>query len=219
MSKKLAPRIVEIIFNTTYLAAGLALLVYYIIAGRFLSPAITLYTLLTLFLIVGDIFHLVPRIILGFRPNINLVKYLGFGKLLTSIGMSIFYVVLYFFHKEFYNYESKILDFTIAFILGLRITLLFMPANKWFKKADNVKWGIIRNIPLLFLGTILTILFAINMNDKSDIFSKVWLAIIISFACYIPVVLFTVKKPMVGMLMLPKTLSYLYIVILGISLI
>lgn len=37
-------------------------------------------------------------------------------------------------------------------------------------------------------------------------------AVIISFLCYFPVVLFAKKKPIVGMLMIPKTVAYMYMI-------
>lgn len=48
--------------------------------------------------------------------------------------------------------------------------------------------------------------------------SFLWLAIMISFACYLPVVLFSKTNPKVGMLMLPKSCAYAAIVLMGVSL-
>jgi len=42
-----------------------------------------------------------------------------------------------------------------------------------------------------------------------------WWLILLSFAFYIPVVLFADKYPAIGALMMPKTIAYLFIVILG----
>lgn len=38
------------------------------------------------------------------------------------------------------------------------------------------------------------------------------IAVIVSFACYLPVVFLAKKKPMIGMLMIPKTIAYMYII-------
>lgn len=46
-------------------------------------------------------------------------------------------------------------------------------------------------------------------------FSNLWLAVVISFGCYIPVVLFADAVPMVGMLMIPKTCAYVWVVLIG----
>ena len=41
------------------------------------------------------------------------------------------------------------------------------------------------------------------------------LAVILSFGFYIPVVLFASAIPLVGMLMIPKTLAYVWVVLMG----
>ena len=46
-------------------------------------------------------------------------------------------------------------------------------------------------------------------------FKNLWLTVVISFACYIPVVLFADTVPAVGALMIPKTCAYLWAVIIG----
>ena len=44
------------------------------------------------------------------------------------------------------------------------------------------------------------------------------LAIALSFGFYIPVVLFAEVFPVIGALMIPKTLAYVWVVVMGISL-
>ena len=41
-----------------------------------------------------------------------------------------------------------------------------------------------------------------------------WLAITLSFLFYIPVVLFAQTMPMIGMLMLPKTCMYVWMIVM-----
>ena len=43
-------------------------------------------------------------------------------------------------------------------------------------------------------------------------------AILISFGCYLPVTLFSKTKPKVGLLMIPKTCSYMWIIAMGLQL-
>ena len=50
-------------------------------------------------------------------------------------------------------------------------------------------------------------------NDKS--FRWMWLTIVLSFAFYIPVVLWADVIPMIGMLMIPKTCAYVWTVVIG----
>lgn len=42
-----------------------------------------------------------------------------------------------------------------------------------------------------------------------------WLAIVLSFGLYIPVVLWANIIPWIGVLMIPKTLAYVWVVIMG----
>ena len=44
-----------------------------------------------------------------------------------------------------------------------------------------------------------------------------WLAIVLSFAFYIPVVLWADVVPLVGMLMIPNTCAYVWVVWMGFS--
>ena len=50
-------------------------------------------------------------------------------------------------------------------------------------------------------------------NDKA--FRWMWLTIVLSFAFYIPVVLWADVVPMIGMLMIPKTCAYVWTVLIG----
>ena len=43
-------------------------------------------------------------------------------------------------------------------------------------------------------------------------------AILISFGCYLPVTLLSKKIPKVGLLMIPKTCAYVWIIVMGLQL-
>ena len=43
-------------------------------------------------------------------------------------------------------------------------------------------------------------------------------AIIISFGCYLPVTLLSKSKPKVGLLMIPKTCAYMWVIAMGLQL-
>ena len=71
-------------------------------------------------------------------------------------------------------------------------------------------WDILRNIPFTILGGLSVILyFKERNNDK--VFKYIYLLVTLSFLFYIPVVLWTNVLPMLGMLMLPKTVCYVII--------
>lgn len=97
-----------------------------------------------------------------------------------------------------------------------RIVLCFMPQNAWTSSNPPLSWGIYRNIPFTILGVLIVVLFYKSAKDTQDQpFCFLWLAVVISFACYIPVVLFADTIPPVGMLMIPKTCAYVWVVLIG----
>ena len=133
--------------------------------------------------------------------------------------MTIFYVVLYHIWRERYQIKGhKTTTTAIYGLAGLRIVLCMMPQNAWLSAAAPLSWGIYRNIPFALMGLIIIVLFyksksAKENNDRS--FRWMWLTIVLSFAFYIPVVLWADVIPMIGMLMIPKTCAYVWTVLIG----
>lgn len=113
-----------------------------------------------------------------------------------------------------YEIEHKNLWSSLLYTLSImRILLCFLPQNKWFDRYPPVKWGIIRNIPFLLQGLMVAFLFFVGMRDMAGL-SFMWLAILLSYLFYIPVVLWANKNPKIGMMMLPKTCTYIWILIM-----
>ena len=97
-----------------------------------------------------------------------------------------------------------------------RVALCLMPQNAWTGANPPLSWGIYRNIPFALLGALIVVLFFRSAREKQDRpFRFLWLTVVLSFACYIPVVLFADKVPAVGMLMIPKTCAYVWTVLIG----
>lgn len=88
-----------------------------------------------------------------------------------------------------------------------------MPQNNWGSANESYQWGIYRNIPFLIMG-ILLIIWSYKEKEKPGL-KNMWWLILLSFAFYIPVVLFADKYPAVGSMMMPKTVAYLFIVVYG----
>lgn len=81
-----------------------------------------------------------------------------------------------------------------------------------------MSWGIYRNIPFALLGILIIILFFREAKKANDLPMKwMWLAITLSFGFYIPVVLWAEIFPIVGTLMIPKTIAYVWIVYMGLQ--
>ena len=88
-----------------------------------------------------------------------------------------------------------------------------MPMNNWGQAEGNYMFGIYRNIPFAIWGALL-ICWSYKEKNKEGL-SNMWLLILLNFLFYIPVVLWSDSYPLVGALMMPKTVAYLMIVVLG----
>ena len=166
----------------------------------------------------GDAFHLVPRAIALCTTGLeNFTVQLGLGKWITSITMTIFYVILYHIWRERYQIKGhKAATAATYGLAGLRIVLCMMPQNDWLSAAAPLSWGIYRNIPFALLGLLIIVLFYRSAKEKNDkSFRWMWLTIVLSFGFYIPVVLWADVIPMIGMLMIPKTCAYVWTVLIG----
>ncbi|MEG1125884.1 MAG: hypothetical protein RSE10_04255 [Oscillospiraceae bacterium] len=179
-----------------------------------------MFGLMAVLLGSGDAFHLIPRAWSLWTDGLEAnAAALGVGKLITSITMTIFYVILYHIWRERYKITGKTgLTVSIYALAVLRVVLCLFPQNKWLVYDAPVSWGIYRNIPFAIMGIVIIVLFykeAKVHNDKA--FRFMWLAIVLSFALYVPVVLLANTLPAIGVLMVPKTLAYVWIVQMGFS--
>lgn len=176
------------------------------------NKQIKLFGIMTLTLVFGDSFHLVPRILAVINPTIDYTFSLGIGKMITSITMTIFYLILYYIFEMRYEKKSAPLRLSIIALAIVRIVLCLLPQNDWTGSAPVI-WGVYRNIPFAIMGLIVVILYFTKRSDK--FYKWMWLAVLLSFGFYIPVVLWANVSPMIGMLMLPKTCMYMWIVVMG----
>lgn len=179
-----------------------------------------LFGLACLILGIGDAFHLVPRAIGLFNktldnPSSTLVMWLGIGKLITSVTMTIFYVLVYLFIFKRMGIKRYIyLDIIVCVLFISRIVLIALPQNDWINNSSNMLWGIYRNIPFVLLGILVIVLCFIYFN-KIKCLRLLGYFIILSFLFYLPVVIFAGSYSWVGMLMLPKTICYMIVGVIG----
>lgn len=194
---------VETIFHLVYLSTVLSL--GFALYRNKQSPSYKGFGLMALLLGFGDAFHLLPRINALWSGGLEAhAVSLGVGKFITSITMTIFYLLFYYLMKP--KGTGKTLDYAMIFLAVIRIVLCLFPQNAWLQAEQPLLWGILRNIPFAITGIVMMwLLFQQGHKGLAT-------AVFLSFLFYLPVVLFADKYPLVGMLMIPKTLAYVYIV-------
>ena len=207
----------ETLFDIVYLVTAITLGILMIRNSRG-EKQYMLYGVMAEPLGCGDAFHLVPRAIALCTTGLeNYTAALGIGTLVTSVTMTVFYVLLYYVWRARYQVSGQNGTTAVVWALALaRIALCLMPQNAWTSAAPPLSWGIYRNIPFTIPGVRLVVLFYRSAKEHQDrLFRHLWLAVVVSFACYIPVVLFADTVPAVGMLMIPKTCAYVWAVLIG----
>lgn len=209
---KLMPALPESIFDICYL-------VFAIVSGILLLKKskgrkyVRIFGIMTLLLGCGDAFHLVPRV-LNYWTDGDYTAALGIGKLVTSITMTLFYILIEYARRDRYKIAGEKGVLASVWILGIiRIALCCFPQNGWTSAEPSLLWGILRNIPFALLG-ILTVVLWLRSAKNDTPLKLMWLAITLSFLFYIPVVLFAQTMPMIGMLMLPKTCMYVWMIVM-----
>lgn len=169
----------------------------------------------------GDAFHLVPRIKRAvYGTNDKIKRQLGIGLQVSSITMTVFYIILLFIWKlTFPTLTAPLWIEAMIWISAIiRIVVCFLPQHNWTSEEGNRKLSLIRNAVFAVTGIGVILLYAISGNMYDLHLNRMVAAIIISFDCYIPVTLWSKKKPMVGLLMIPKTCAYMWVIVMGLQL-
>lgn len=211
MTQAIAETVFDIVYLCFAILAGLTML----FNGK--NPTVKKAGLMSVLLGAGDSFHLVPRSYAlwtnGLEAN---AAALGVGKLVTSITMTVFYLILYYIWREYYQIKGrKLLTVSMWILTVLRIGLCLLPQNDWLAYRQPLMFGILRNIPFAVIGIIIIVIFAQEAKKADDkVLRFMPLAVALSFGFYLSVVLFSGIAPAVGMLMIPKTMAYVWIVLM-----
>lgn len=218
--KPRVPDLMEAVFDIGYLTFDLiaGILFFAFSQGRILF---ILYGILTLTLCGGDAFHLLPRVKRALKgSNDRIRKQLGIGLQVSSITMTVFYILLLYIWKYIFC-ELKApaaLEIIIWVSALVRIIICLLPQNNWCGEQGNPKLSLLRNSVFAVTGIGVIILYAISGNTYGYHMNRMIAAIIISFGCYLPVTLLSRKMPKIGMLMIPKTCAYIWMIVMGLQL-
>lgn len=211
--------IAETIFDILYLGFALIMGITMISKGK--EPIVKKAGMMAALLGAGDAFHLIPRSYALWTTGLEAnAAALGFGKFATSITMTIFYLIMYHIWREYFEIRGrKGLTVGLYLLAALRIGLCLLPQNDWFVYRQPLTYGILRNIPFAIMGVIIIVIFASETRKTGDeVFRFMPVAVALSFGFYLPVVLFSGVLPVIGMLMIPKTLVYVWMILMCVKL-
>lgn len=212
---KMGMKIGESVFCIGYLLFDLIAGIIFLTRGA--DRSFLLYGIMTLLLGSGDAFHLVPRVIKHMKgESPKVVWWMNLGLAVTSVTMTVFYIILFYIWKMM-NPDlilSGIVPILIWATALARILICLLPQNRWFGEG-NKKLSLCRNMIFAVMGAIEIILFILSGGAFGVTMA---LCIFLSFAFYIPVTLYAKENPRIGMLMMPKTVMYIIMVSLGLSL-
>lgn len=207
----------ETVFDVIYLSTVITLGIIMMTKSKG-QKEFFLFGVMAVTLGCGDAFHLVPRALALCTTGLeNYTLWLGAGKWITSVTMTVFYVILYYVWRIRYRITGAAKTTIAVYVLAaIRIALCFFPQNKWLSADAPVIWGVYRNIPFALLGLLIIVLFYRSASRNHDReYRFMWLTIVLSFGFYIPVVLWADLYPVIGFLMMPKTCAYVWTVLIG----
>lgn len=214
------PDLMEAVFDTCYLLFDLIAGILFF-AFSHGSPLFLLYGVLTWTLCFGDAFHLVPRVLRAVKgSNEKIERQLGIGLQISSITMTVFYILLLYIWKQtFYEMTAPVmLEILIWVSAAVRIAVCMLPQNNWCGKEGNRKLSVIRNAVFAVTGICVIVLYVMSGNTYGYHMTRMAAAIVVSFGCYLPVTLLSKKMPKIGMLMIPKTCAYIWMIVMGLQL-
>ena len=173
--------IAETLFDIVYLVSVITIGVL-MIRGCKGERQFRLFGWMAVVLGAGDAFHLIPRAFALCTTGLeNYTAALGLGKWITSITMTVFYVLLYYVWRQRYQVQGQNgLTAAVYVLAGLRIVLCMMPQNRWMSADAPLSWGIWRNIPFALLGLVVIVLFFRSARERGDrAFRWMWLTIVL----------------------------------------
>ena len=211
----------EITFNVLYLIAIYVLV--FIMYGKFrqerhLQKNIAgPFLLAFLLLAVGDTGHVGFRVAAyalgGLDENALLV---GLGALATAATVTVFYMLMLHVWQTQSGGKKGPIYWTIISLGVVRLVFMTIPGNRWGQVIPPMEFSYVRNIFLTVMGLAVAALYLNLSRTKNRSFNMAaGICILISYGFYIPVILFIRSVPMLGMLMIPKTLAYVAIAIIG----
>lgn len=172
-----------------------------------------------LLLAIGDTGHVGFRVIAylmgGLESSWNIFGWemplVGAGALSTAITVTFFYMFLVVIWKLRFNEKNYGAYFGFQVLAIIRFIIMLFPQNEWANVVPPQHWSLYRNLPLTIIGIgLATHILMSNRKEKERFYNYLAILIFASYLFYLPVVLFVQQMPILGMLMIPKTIAYVW---------
>jgi hypothetical protein len=136
----------------------------------------------------------------------------GLGALSTAITVTFFYVLMLEVWRTRFGKQYGWFEYLLLAAAAIRLLLMIPAANQWNSTVPPQPWSLYRNLPLMILGLgVAYLILRDSLKGKDRAFAWIGVMILVSYALYIPVILFVQQVPLIGMLMIPKTMAYVAI--------
>lgn len=171
-------------------------------------------------LALGDTGHVGFRVLAYASGNLDTqinilgrqVGLVGLGALSTAITVTIFYILMLELWRVRFNKRYGWYEYLLMGLAILRFVLMALPMNDWNSVVPPQPWSTLRNLPLTILGlSVAYLMLRDSLRAGDGAFKWIGGMILFSYTMYIPVILFVQSTPLIGMLMIPKTLAYIAI--------
>ncbi len=208
---------VEVGFNILYLIVVWAMVI--VMSRRLGEVGKANYKVANLFrwafflLALGDTGHVGFRVAAyalgGLDQNALLV---GLGALATAVTVTFFYAVMLYIWRERFQQKFGWFEYFLLASVPVRLIVMAFPQNDWGSNVPPAFWGPFRNVFLIILGVgVLYLYLRDSIRDKDRLFRWMAYCVFFSYLFYTPVVFFAREIPILGMLMIPKTVMYVAI--------
>lgn len=177
------------------------------------NKKIMIFGLLTFLLGIGEGFHIVPRILEIFNSDIDTYgPLMDSGRFISSISIIIVYLLLFWFWRVYYGVTDKKHMEIILLVLGFIGVILSVV----LKDSSNFFPIILRNLPTLAIGSIVIYQYKNQATTSpSKGFGFMWLSLLLSLVFTIGFELLSYNYVFFTILMMPKTLMFIWIVLMG----
>lgn len=214
----------EITFNVAYLIVIWGLVITmkrreWAVAPEDLRVARLVRWAFTL-LALGDTGHVGFRVLAYAQGNLEAtitifgleLGLVGLGALSTAVTVTFFYVLMLEVWRTRFGKKYGWFEYLLLAAAGARLLIMIPAANQWNNTVPPQPWSLYRNLPLMILGLGVAYLLLRDARRAQDrAFTWIGVMILVSYALYIPMILFVQQVPLIGMLMIPKTMAYVAI--------